>query len=92
MRSAGDLRLQLRELILRHAQRIPPDGLTDTTPLVGGGVLSSLQVVEVLLWIEQVTGAPVDVTRLGPGDFRNVDTIHARFLAAHEAPLAGGRR
>ena len=70
----------LRAWLIDRCPAAASAGLLDTTPLVERGILSSLQVVELLLWIEQATGRPVDVTALVPGSFRDVRTICATFL------------
>jgi hypothetical protein len=53
---------------------------TDVTPLFSSGVLRSVHVLDLILLIEEITARPVDVERLGPGAFRDVDTICRTFL------------
>jgi acyl carrier protein len=75
-----DLRLALRAWLLERSPSLVRAEFRDTTPLIERGILSSLQVVELLLWIEQVTGQPVDMAALVPGSFRDVNSICERFL------------
>lgn len=80
MKVERDAREALRDWIRRHGRMTDPAQLTDDTPLVEGGILSSLQVLDLLLLLEELRGAPVDVTRLQPGAFHDIDAIVAGFL------------
>jgi hypothetical protein len=57
------------------------DGLTDLTPLFEGRRLRSVHVPELLLLLERLRGAPIDVEGLRPGDFRDIDTLVRRFAS-----------
>ena len=59
---------------------LPPGAVDPTTPLIEGGLLDSLRVLDLLLAIEERRGAPPDPMALGPGAFRDARTIAARFL------------
>lgn len=62
-----------------HAKAGHP-GLTDHTPLFAGRHLRSVQLPELLLLLERLRGARIDVERLEPGDFHSIATIADRFL------------
>ena len=54
---------------------------TDETALFEDGYVKSLHVPELLLLLEELRdGQPIDVRRLQPGDFRDIDTLVDRFL------------
>ena len=59
---------------------LPAGAIDPTTPLVEGGLLDSLRVLDLLLAIEERRGGPPDPMALGPGAFRDARTIAARFL------------
>jgi hypothetical protein len=65
----------------RAATRIDGD-FSDQTPLVASRLLTSMQVTELLLHIEELSGEPLDVGQLRPGAFRDIDAIYATFFAA----------
>lgn len=67
--------------ILRRTAAELPGGLSDDTPLFEHGILSSFDVVELILLIEELRGSPVDVERIEPATFRSVDSICGAFLA-----------
>jgi hypothetical protein len=76
---------QLREWVRGKARDLPPEGLTDDTPLLEGRHLTSLHIPELLLLVERLRQEPVDIDRLQPGDFHSIATIAARFLTAPRA-------
>ncbi|MGH3714900.1 MAG: hypothetical protein ACRDT4_15765 [Micromonosporaceae bacterium] len=71
----------LREWVTRRAKDLPPDGLTDDLPLLEGRHLTSLHIPELVLLLERLRGAAIDVERLRAGDFQSVRVIADRFLA-----------
>ena len=56
--------------------------IDDDTPLLEQRLITSLQVVELVLLIEELSGLPIDAALLEPGSFRDVNTICARFFQA----------
>jgi len=71
------MRSELRAFVLDKARR---DGeLSDQTPLLADGWLRSVHVPELLLLLERLRGAPIDVEELRPGDFHDIDTLVRRF-------------
>jgi len=77
-----DVREALRGWMFEHSRNaIDGHALTDATPLIEEGILSSIQVPDLLLFIEQLRGRPVDVEELKPGSFRSVEAIVTAFFA-----------
>jgi acyl carrier protein len=77
---------RLRAWIADKDGRICATDITDETPIVEQRILSSLQVVNLLLYIEQMRGAPIDIESLQPRSFRSLATIYLQFFAetAHD--------
>lgn len=82
-------RANLRAWILTKNDEADPRELSDQTPLLAMGWLRSIHLPELLLMLERWRGGPVDVTDLGPGDFRDVETIVSRFVTSTRHPGAG---
>ena len=59
-------------------------GLTDQTPLFANRCLRSVHLPELLL--QRLSGVPIEVDDLQPGDFRDIDTLVRRF--GHPEPAA----
>lgn len=51
----------------------------DQTQIFSERTLRSVHVPELLLLLERLRGAPIDVEDLRPGDFKDIDTLVARF-------------
>ena len=76
-----DFKQLLRTWIEQHASRSISGGLQDDTPLLEQRVISSLQVMELLLFIEKTSGKPVQAAQLKPAVFRSINSIHNAFFA-----------
>ena len=79
--SEHDARRALRRWVRDHSPVPPGEDFHDTTPLIASGHLTSLQVTDLLLFVEEMRGEPLDPLSLRPGVFRDIDTIYATFLA-----------
>lgn len=81
MRSEQEIRDELRTWVLGKSKSLEPERFTGRTPLFEERHLRSVHLPELLLLIEKLTAAPIDVENLQPGDFRDLDTIIERFTA-----------
>ena len=52
----------------------------DDTPILGAGLLSSLDVVELILFIESLRGSEVDVDSIEPEALTSIDTLCSTFF------------
>lgn len=57
------------------------EALADDTDLIESRILDSLQFIEFLLFIEEVSGRPVDFQAITLDDFRTISAVHERLLA-----------
>jgi acyl carrier protein len=80
MMNETEIRTQLRGWIYDRAKD-KPESLRDDTPILDGGILSSLDIVEFVLFIENLRGSEVDVDALQPDSFQDVDSIFKSFFA-----------
>ena len=80
----ADVRSALRSWVLARNPELPPAELTDRTPLISRRLVTSLQVVELLLFIEELRAGPVDPRSLAAGAFADVDTIARTFFPARQ--------
>ncbi|MFC8564864.1 hypothetical protein ACFUIW_03695 [Streptomyces sp. NPDC057245] len=81
---------ELRSWVASKARDLPAEGLTDDLPLLEGRHLTSLHIPQLILLLERLRKAPVDVEELNAGDFRDIATIGAKFLGT--GPDLGHRR
>ena len=83
-----DVRAELRAWILAKSPDLTPDQLTDQTPLFEGRILRSVHLPELILLLERLSGAQIDLEDLTVGEFRDLDALVANFAspAGHPEP------
>ena len=80
MNTEKHFRDALRQWIADTCGKTSPDELADDTPLFRSGVLKSVQVTDLILYIEELTERSGDVEQIKPGVFRDIDTIYRNFF------------
>ena len=80
-----DTRDALRQWIAGVSDKTTPESLADDTPLFRNGILKSVQVSDLILYIEELAGRAVDVEQIKPGVFRDIDTIYRSFFTHDHA-------
>ena len=80
MKSEAEIRQALRDWVLKTSSKIKPDELTDETPIIEQRIISSLQIMDLILFLEQQTDRSIDVTQLKSGVFRNISVIYRNFF------------
>jgi hypothetical protein len=78
-RSEPEVRAELRAWVRKKAKGLD---ITDQTPLFQQRVLRSVHVPELLILLERLRGAPIDVERLRPGDLQSIEIMMERLGAA----------
>ena len=77
----AEVRAKLRGWIVKHAKAQPGSGFNDETHILEEGILSSLDIVEFVLFIESLRGEDVDVDDIDPQVFTSINTLYAAFFA-----------
>ena len=80
-----DTRDALRQWIAGVSDKTTLESLADDTPLFRNGILKSVQVSDLILYIEELAGRAVDVEQIKPGVFRDIDTIYRSFFTHDHA-------
>ena len=80
-----DTREALRQWVAGVSDKTTLENLAVDTPLFRNGILKSVQVSDLILYIEELAGRAVDVEQIKPGVFRDIDTIHRNFFAHDHA-------
>lgn len=80
MNDSASNRDALRSWIAEHSRRTLSTPLGDDTPLIEHGILTSVQVMDVILLIERLRKFPVDISELKPGSFRDLNSIMSTFF------------
>lgn len=77
-----EVKQELRTWIVDRAKD-KPDEMKDDTPVLETGILSSLDVVELILFIEHLLDDEVDTEDLDAEAIRDVNAIYATFFSKH---------
>jgi hypothetical protein len=84
MKTEAEIRSVLRQWVLETSSA-EESALTDRTPIFAAGLLRSVHILDLILLIEEISGGDIDVERLGPASFKDIDTIYDIFFAAEAA-------
>ena len=76
-----DKKARLREWVLSMNGKITPAELRDDTPLIEQRVISSLHITDLILFLEDLRGAPVDLSLISGPAFRDINAVCNTFLA-----------
>ena len=85
MKTEAEIRQALREWVTKAGGQTRPDELLDDTPLIESRIISSLQVMDLLLFIERLSGLSIDTGELDVSVLRSIDTIYHHFFGARHA-------
>ncbi len=77
---------KVRSCLAAIKPEVDIDAVGDDTPLLKERVITSFDVLDLLLHLEQASGQPVNRTQLAPGSFRDIATIASVFFGAEQAP------
>jgi len=90
MKTEAEIRRALREWIVQTNGKIRPEELNDETPLLERRILSSLQVMDLILFIEKLSNKFIDVEQLKAGVFRDIHAIYRNFFESSGDPEVRG--
>ncbi len=79
--SETEIRERLRGWILERSGATGERLASDDLPILEEGLLSSLDIVEFILFIESLRGEEVDIEAIEPEVFTNVNTLYKAFFA-----------
>lgn len=78
MKTEDEIRLSLRTWL---SERGSEDlQLQDDLPLIENRIITSLQVMDLILYIERLSGRRVEIEDLKPGSFRDINSIYSSFF------------
>ena len=81
MNREAEIKASLREWIARKG-KVSPGEITDETPFLEQRIISSVQLMELILFLEDLRKDPIDVKGLKRGMLRDINTIYTNFFAA----------
>ena len=85
MKTEAEVRQALRDWIVKASGKIAPGDFDDQTPILEKRIITSVKIMDLILFLENLTGNRPDVTKLKVGVFRNVDAIYRNFCEVKDA-------
>ena len=82
MKTEVEVRAALRDWIVRTNGKVPAAEIADDTPILERRIVKSLDILDLILFLEELREKPIDVEKLKPGVFRNIDAIWTNFFEA----------
>ena len=82
MKSEAEVRSALHDWIVRTSGKVQPSEVAHDTPILERRIVKSLDLMDLILFLEELRGSPIDVEKLRPGVFRNIDAIWKNFFEA----------
>jgi hypothetical protein len=77
--------ITVRDCLLAIKPELDLATLSDTTPLIKERVITSFEVLDLILYLEKARGRPITRTQLVPGSFRDIRTIARVFLSPEKS-------
>ena len=75
-----DHRTEIKSWLAKKNGELTADQIGDDDGLFERGILSSLRLLEFMLFLESLTGETIEVASLEMGSFRSVNQIHRNFF------------
>ena len=85
MKPETEVRQALREWIVKTSGKIRAEELSDDTPIIERRIISSLQLTDLILMVEDLSGQPIDAELLKPGVFKDINAIYRNFFDSARA-------
>jgi hypothetical protein len=80
MKTESEVRAALRRWVVEASGKVGPYELDDTTPIIERRIITSVQVMDLILFLEHLRGKTIEVDQLEPGGFRSIDAIYRVFF------------
>ena len=79
MSTGAEFKQALRDWVVKTSRKISAEDLDDNTPIIEQRIITSLQTMDLILFLEQLTGNAMDVEKLKVGVFRTINVIYENF-------------
>ncbi len=77
---SSDIKQALRDFVRSKSQNVDSATITDQTLIIEEGLISSVDVLELIFLIENLGGIEIDATELEPDMLQSIDSIYQAFL------------
>lgn len=78
---SSTVKTRIRDWILAKNPQVDAAALQDDTALLEQKILTSIQIMDLILFLEHLQERPLDIDQVQPENFHSVNTICAAFFA-----------
>jgi acyl carrier protein len=79
--SEQTIKAELRSWIVQRSGGVRTEDIADDTPIIEQRIVSSLHAVELLVFIEALSGRRLRLEQVRPRALHSIDAIYANFFA-----------
>ena len=79
MSTEAEFKEALRAWVVNTSKKISAEDLDDDTPIIEQRIITSLQTMDPILFLEQLTGNAIEVEKLKVGVFCTINVIYENF-------------
>lgn len=80
MEREQSIKQQLRLWISQCQSEIKAEDILDTTPLIADKLISSVQVLDLILYLEHLGAEELNPEKLNPKSFQSIQSIYENFF------------
>jgi acyl carrier protein len=77
-----EIKNQILDWVAQKGQSIQRDDIDEGTKILEKKMISSLQVMELILFLGKIKGGPVQMENVKPGSFSSVNSIYNSFFGS----------
>jgi len=81
MNNEKETKQVLREWVAKKSKDCVIDSIKDDTLILEKRIITSVQIMDLILYLENLTGLPVNIDQVQPGVFSSIDSIYTAFFA-----------
>lgn len=81
MNNEKEIKQALREWIAKKSRNCDMTSILDHTLILENRIITSVQIMDLILYLENLTNKPVSIEQVQPGVFSCIDSIYSAFFA-----------
>lgn len=81
MSNEQEIKQVLKEWIAKKSKACDISSLMDDTLILEKRIITSVQIMDLILYLENLTNRPVNIDQVQPGVFSSIDSIYTAFFA-----------
>ena len=84
MKSVIEIKKRLREWVADNSKSATRTEVYDDTQIIENRIITSIQVMDLILFMEHLLGKPVKPDQIRPGSFATINAIYDSFFQTGE--------